>query len=266
MQSTQAENAFDWREVVLNSFLGRFTSRPSRASAYPNPLNALGRRFIFCFWTGENQISEQRKAALLSMITTTGCPVILLNKFVIPAWELKDHPFHKAYEYLSETHKADYLRCYFMHHFGGGYSDIKATNRNWCDAFLRLEQSNALALGYTEIAEGVARIGGDLELLLKKNFKSLIGGGAFIFKPNTELTCRWYGETNALLDRKLALLRKNPASFPQDRTGVNLGGGNPSKYPLRWSELLGEIFHPLVFEFKDKVLHYQIEPIFENYR
>lgn len=40
-------------------------------------------------------------------------------------------PLHEAFSYLSLTHKADYLRCYFMHYFGGGYTDIKAHFKSW---------------------------------------------------------------------------------------------------------------------------------------
>ena len=55
----------------------------------------------------------------------TGCNVKVLFKDDITAHILPEHPLHPAYEYLSETHKADYMRTYCMNFYGGGYADIK---------------------------------------------------------------------------------------------------------------------------------------------
>ena len=55
-----------------------------------------------------------------------------MYKFIHP-----QYPIHPAYNFLSNIHRSDYLRCYFMHILGGGYADIKfyTKNNNWCDAF-----------------------------------------------------------------------------------------------------------------------------------
>ena len=57
---------------------------------------------------------------------------------------LKDHPLHPAYEFLSETHRCDILRTYFMYHYGGGYSDIKIPNGSWVKGFEDMENDNSL--------------------------------------------------------------------------------------------------------------------------
>ena len=54
----------------------------------------------------------------------------MLDKYI-----LQEHPLHQSFNYLSETHKADYLRTYFMRFHGGGYSDIKKTSGSWIDSF-----------------------------------------------------------------------------------------------------------------------------------
>jgi len=71
----------------------------------------------------------------------TGCKVCCVYKDDLSKYIL-EHPLHEAYEYLSETHKADYLRTYFMHFYGGGYSDIKRSSGSWLKAFDDLENSD----------------------------------------------------------------------------------------------------------------------------
>jgi hypothetical protein len=64
----------------------------------------------------------------------------------------------------------------------------------------------------------------------------------------------------------------HPAKHPQDQFGVLIEGvlGSnsqyPSPYPLRWAEILGEIFHPLTYANKADLLQGDIAPIFHSYR
>jgi hypothetical protein len=52
-----------------------------------------------------------------------------------------------------------------------------------------------------------------------------------------------------LLDSKLEQLKENPARYTDDSTWRDSG------YPLRWAEMLGEIFHRVSYEYKDKMLY-----------
>ena len=79
---------------------------------------------LFCFWTDNNTMSSDRRNAL-SSLSNTGLEVIFVNQDNLSNWVLKNAPLHTSYKYLSSVHKADYLRCYFMHHYGGAYSDVK---------------------------------------------------------------------------------------------------------------------------------------------
>ena len=108
-------------------------------------------RKIYCFWTGSNEMSENRRRSLDSMEEITGCKVLCIYKDDIKKYIIPEHPLHEAYEYLSETHKADYLRTYFMHFYGGGYSDIKRSSGSWLKAFDDLENSDKWINGYSEI-------------------------------------------------------------------------------------------------------------------
>lgn len=210
---------------------------------------------VYCFWTGDNPITENRQKCINQMKQVIGCEVVLVTKRNLPTYILPDFPLHEAYQYLSETHKADYLRTYFMHFYGGGYSDIKYQSGNWSDAFVKLYESDAYASGYKE--PGIDGIACEE---VKHAWESLIGNCAYICKPNTPFTQAWYSRMMALLDTKLEELKQHPSRFPQDCK--ELGGG----YPIEWNEMLGRIFHKVCFEFKDKLQ--QNVPIvqFHNYR
>ena len=214
-------------------------------------------RKIYCFWTGSNQMSENRRRSLDSMEAITGCKVLCIYKDDVKKYILPEHPLHEAYEYLSETHKADYLRTYFMHFYGGGYCDIKRSSGSWLKAFNDLENSDKWIIGYNEIMP--SHIAGPPEL--QENFTELIGNGSYICKPNTYLTKEWYSEMLKLLDKKLEMLKKYPSTFPQDRSEVSGG-----KYPIGWIEMLGNIFHSVSYKYRDKLMNTLPRIITEDYR
>jgi hypothetical protein len=189
------------------------------------------------------------------MKDTIGCDVILVTNKNLESYILSNFPLHEAYEYLSETHKADYLRTYFMHFYGGGYSDIKYQTGNWKKSFEDLYNSDCYISGYSEPGEGAIACDE-----VKHSWKELVGNGAYISKPNTPFTQVWYSRMIALLDTKLEELKKHPSTFPQDCR--ELGGG----YPIEWNEMLGRIFHKVCFEFKDKIQQNVPIPVFGGYR
>ena len=143
-----------------------------------------------------------------------------------------------------------------MNFYGGGYCDIKQINDSWRQYFDELYNSdNYWINGYKEVHNGVA-----VEIL-KDKYTDLIGNGAYICKPHTPLTEEWYSSMLLILDNKLEQLIKFPATFPQDKAEISNG-----KYPLKWSEILGDIFHPICYKYKDKLLRTLPPPIFHDYR
>ena len=209
---------------------------------------------IYCFWTGNNEMSQNRKSCLEQLINTSECRVILVTQQNLHEYILPNNPLHPAYEYLSETHKADYLRTYFMHFHGGGYSDIKNTTGSWKKSFIDLETNNYWICGYAEIEGGVA-----YQPYSDKWFE-LIGNCAYICKPNTKLTSEWYNEMIKLLDMKLPELKLNPSKYPQDAKSEY------SNYPIEWNEMLGRIFHKITYKYKEYILNTLPISIFNNYR
>ena len=209
---------------------------------------------IYCFWTGDNEMSSSRKECIEQLLQSTECNVNLITKKNLHEYILANNPLHEAYEYLSETHKADYLRTYFMHFHGGGYSDIKKTTGSWKKSFEDLEQNNYWICGYAEIDGGVA-YGPNYD-----KWKELIGNCAYISKPKTPLTTEWYNEMISLLDTKLPTLKLYPAKYPQDCYSEQ------SEYPIEWNEMLGRIFHKVSYKYKEYLLNTLPISIFHNYR
>jgi hypothetical protein len=153
-----------------------------------------------------------------------------------------------------------------MHHYGGGWADIKHTSADWRPQFAKLRSSNALALGYQEIADGIPHIKGPIGDELRANHKENIGLCAFMFKRYSVITSEWTQTLNSKLDSLLNLLRKNPATTPQDQLGLKKPDGTISQYPIEWAGILGEIFHPITYRCRGKILQQDIAPQFFNYR
>ena len=199
---------------------------------------------IYCFWTGDNIMNEKRQRCLEYSKEISKCNIVLVTKQNLEQYILKDHPLHPAYQYLSETHKADYLRTYFANFHGGGYMDIKRTLGSWVECFEDLRNSDDKWMcGYRLKNDDVAYTPN------RPNFHHLIGVCGFICKPQTQLTKEWYQDMITVLDEKLEELKKNPAKYTDDSTWKNSG------YPLRWAEILGYIFHRVQYEYRDKILY-----------
>ena len=196
---------------------------------------------IYCFWTGNNPITPNRLKGLETMHKNIGVHIEFLDKSGIEERILPEAPLHPAYRYLSCIHKSDYLRCYFMHHFGGGYADIKpySKNNNWrqCFALINADR-NIDVIGMHEVVNGSPY----REYNTPVGREKLLGNGFFIARKKSEFTSLWYEELMRLMDRRLEDLKANPATD-------EFGGEN---YPLRWGEVQGEVFHKIIMSLYDR--------------
>lgn len=223
----------------------------------PNETHCVVPRQIYTFWTGTNEMSQNRKMCLNNLRNNTGANVILIDAYNYKDYILQIAPLHPAFPYLSQTHKADYLRTYFMHYYGGGYSDIKYTTASWAAAFdeMSAPENNKVICGYKEIGPHGVPVAE-----LREHWEKLIGGGCYIAKPNTDFTKKWFNRMTEVLDRKLDDIIKNPSRHPQDCSEE--GGG----YPLAWQEILGVIFHRVCYEERDKISQSLPILLFHSYR
>lgn len=215
---------------------------------------------IYCFWTGDNELTPNRQAGLESLIQQNPeLEVRLVTPANLSDYLLPEEPLHRAFGNLSLVHRSDYLRCYFMNFFGGGYSDIKTIRRGWLPAFERLNAApQKWALGYREIASDMtSTLPGRLGADVRRHYSLLIGNGAFIMKPQTPLTLEWY---HRLLDR-MDFYAEALERYPGNERGDNQG------YPIPWIDLLGNVLPPLGLKYHKRLIQDDsIRPDFHNYR
>ena len=202
---------------------------------------------IYCFWTGENEMSENRKRGYQSLVDHSGVEVKLITPHNLQEYILPNHPLHPAYKNLSLVHKSDYLRCYFMHFYGGGYQDIKYNEKSWLESFETIKRSKSgWVLGYTEMhGRGMGRGQGIIDKDLQYYYKHCIGTGGFICKSNTSFTTEWYLE----LLKRMDFFESELEKYPGDIKGRNKG------YPIVLLGILSQIWAPLCLKYKDFIIH-----------
>ncbi len=214
-----------------------------------------------------------RAAALLSILNNVNVPVQLLHDDNFRTWEIAAHPFHPAFELLTDTHKSDYLRAYLMYHYGGGYTDIKFTFSDWSSSFRALANSDKHFLGYRETSPGsvclnlVEKLNPSIVDQLRSVYTAFPGTSAFIFKRQTPFAKDLIDAMHSILDNKFDDLKRHPGRFPQEFKGSLLEDKTISRYPLDWVELLGDNFHSLAFfSHLNNILYGEIKPSVKYYR
>ncbi|WP_068596125.1 glycosyltransferase family 32 protein [Vaginella massiliensis] len=216
-------------------------------------------RVIYCFWTGDNEMSENRKRGYQSLIDNSGVEVKLITPKNLHEYILPEHPLHPAYDYLSLVHKSDYLRCYFMHFHGGGYQDIKFNENSWVESFNKIDKySDKWVLGYTELhGRGMGRGQGIIDKDLYYYYRHCVGTGGFICKSNTPFTTQWYLELLRRMDYYEKALKANPG----DIKGRNEG------YPIKLLHILSQIWALLCLKYRHHIIHdNNVLPILINYQ
>ncbi len=99
-----------------------------------------------------------------------------------------------------------------MHHYGGGYSDIKYCSFDWSPYFrqLWLSGNKSYMCGYRESsAKDIASCCRHIRLA----YRSLPGMGHFIFKPYMPITFEWISRVHSCLDCLLDRLVKHPGTY-----------------------------------------------------
>lgn len=229
---------------------------------------------IYCFWTGDNEMTENRKRCLDEMKEKMGYPVILITKDNLANYILPKYPLHKAYDFLSAVHKSDYLRVYFMHHYGGGYSDVKTPLNQWKNSFNSLNNDDVWVVGCAEpyglaVAPPKFKVieedYKDLKYDLIKYYRYISWAGSFICRPYTNFTYEWLDRLHEILDREYENLKKNPGK---------IHGWEYPEYPFYgevgsagYTAILAQIFHPLCLKYHRHIkFDKNLLLSFKNYR
>lgn len=286
-------------QTILNIKQGRYNYTFNKekyphsflVNSFPNEYKGQkAPEVIYCFWTGDNPITENRKKGLEALEKNAGVPVKLITPKNLHEYIKPEYPLHKGYELLSLVHRSDYLRCYFMHHYGGGYADVKPFEHSWKPAFEKLNnQKDKYIIGYPELLYGGITpvkhtfladksIYPNYEQLadseqkvfndLAKHTPLLIGCGAFVCKPNTPITREWYEE----LHRKMDIAYESLKHFneTEETDYIHYSMEYPKKdegYPIPFFHLLGQVFHPIILKHHKHIIQYKkLLPILKNYR
>lgn len=236
--------------LLPDSFMAQ-TPRTVVHHSRPSPTHVLA------LWTGDNDMSPDRAAALSDM--RSRLPVTLITPANLSDWVLPDVPLHPAYENLSFVHRSDYLRAYLMHHHGGTYLDIK---REYGDVLGAVERFNSSPqhwmMSFRELGpHTVAPEQGDVGAALRRHYRRLIAMCAFAAKPGSPLTTEWLDEVHRRLDLYLPSLEVNPGNALGDNDG----------YPIPWTGILGSVLHPLCLKYPERLMmDDEFRPSFRAYR
>ncbi len=228
-----------WYGKYPHTFLER---RPPSELGGPSELP----RKIWVFWTGSNPMSDVRRAGFDAMVASNSdIPIVLVTPDNLHEFIVEGAPLHPAYENLSLVHRSDYLRAYFLHHYGGGYSDIKPLLDSWVPHFEALEVSDAWVHGAAlrtpyEVGSGGERIGWHLQ----RYYRNLVSSGTVIMRSHTPLTAEWLREVERKLDYAAPALAECPGDVL----------GEEPAYALSWMELLGDVLQPLTLKYSEHVL------------
>lgn len=217
-------------------------------------------RSIYMLWLGDEPMNAERQQAFARLPGAT-----LITKHNIHDFILHDHPLHPAYPYLSTVHKSDYLRCYLMHHYGGGYSDVKHRPIHWPAAFDAMATHGdimmmGLATSRGNTISGTEEWSAEMQDAIIKCIPRLFCMGWFICRPYSPITTEWYEEINKRLDKFLPELIKCPATHTREAFHKNEGCAleKPiwegrtafrSMYPISWNILLAQILYPLQLKY-----------------
>ncbi|MFX0537514.1 hypothetical protein ACQBAT_00735 [Ornithinimicrobium sp. Y1847] len=192
---------------------------------------------LWAFWLG-GELSAARRASLSALEAQPGLEVRLVRS---PDEVLVEgHPFHPSFEHLHAVHRSDYLRAYVMHHHGGVYADVKPFTQALAPVLGRLNADATIwVVGYREITSNyvpdLLHVLGDH---IRRHYRAVMGPSGFACRPETAFTAEWMRELHARLDYFVGAFEEAGA-----RDCVPYSA--PAAYPIRWSEILGDIIQPL---------------------
>lgn len=186
-------------------------SSPSRCRFRSGELQ----RVVWLAWTGHNPMPAHLQICVKTIQRNSGLEVILVTPRNLAEYVPDPHP---AYEHLHLAHRADYLRCYLLHHYGGIYVDCDSICLRRLDGlFDQLDQYDAVGYDGSIWGEYVGI--------------SVMGP----FKPGTQLTALWFAALHGKLQQRMEEIEVK-------KTDV-----------FYWQEILGDIFLPASLMYRDNI-------------
>lgn len=221
-------------------------------------INGIPKVVFVCWFGGYGThqmpvMNQGRFNCFKDLVNSINVPVILITNKNYKYFEKNNFPIHKSFEYLTGVHKSDYFRCYLLHHYGGGYHDIKSRTLGWENEWERdnwLYDENIWMYGRMEKNESV--IGHPTNMNhIKKEFKKMVTMAWIICKKNTKYTSELLNNMTQILEDKYDKLVLHPGiesgGYRDDNRNMSIS------YPLKWIEILGEVYHPLMLIYTNHI-------------
>jgi len=212
---------------------------------------------VFVCWFGgyRNKASMKgnRLSAYTSLQKNIGVPLVMITDENIADYVA----VHPAFQYLSGNHKSDYARCALLNKFGGGYHDIKHRSKTWKNEWnvdnwtaddnvwmYCVRERHPSHIGYPPGKKHI-----------QAQYKRLGSMGWLISKPRTPFLQDLQAAIHAEMDNNLDKLRQHPGHKPGGYYSDTPFRPDVPKdsYPLRWLQVMGELSHPLMLEYSDKI-------------
>lgn len=223
-------------------------------------------KVIWCYWAG-GPMNPARTKSFELLVANIGVTICLVNKENVRTFVLAKNPLHPAFEYLSAVHQSDYLRAYFLHNYGGGWHDVKATLVSFEKVWDHFSDPNTFLVGKPELKGGPATVLDSDGRWMPDYWQELVSTVAWVGRPNTPFSNALLKNMETHLDLNFESLKQNPGIHPREKKleakgllskilktiDFRLKGKNPD-YPLQWT-FFGNFFHPLNYKYKNHVLN-----------
>lgn len=219
---------------------------------------------VWCYWDGK-KMNANRSKSFDYLVNNIGVPLFLITPKNLDQFIKKDFPLPASFPYLSIVHQSDYIRAYMLHHYGGGWHDIKATKTSFGDCWDLFEDKSIWIIGSPEVKNGAAPIYDSMGRYMPDYYEELIAVPRWIGRPHTPLSSMILENLNAELNNHKHTLKRYPAKHAREKyihpknsihkfiiwIKQRVAGRN-HKYPLPWT-LFGNSFHPAVLKFERHV-------------
>lgn len=219
---------------------------------------------VWCYWEGE-KMHGNRLISFEYLKENIGVPLCLVTPQNISLFIKNTHPLHPAYKNLSIVHRSDYLRAYFLHHYGGAWHDIKATKASFKNVWNEFANEHIWMVGRPETRSGAAKTYTTDQKYIPDFYQYLISVTAWVGRPNTALSKEVLEGIEFIINSNADLLKKYPATHAREK---KIETKNWLKlffvymkffyqkrslhYPIEWT-LFGNIFHPLILKYNKHI-------------
>lgn len=219
---------------------------------------------LWCYWEGDD-MSGNRLLSFNYLQRNIQVPICLITPRNLSNFIKKEHPLPESYPHLSIVHRSDYIRAYLLHHYGGAWHDVKATEVSYANVWEEFQNPDIWIIGRPELPRGAAKVYTAEGKYIPDHYKKLIAVPSWVGRPYTEMSNDLLSGLEAILHQYADLLKKFPARHPREKRLIGrslfhrlalkikfIYQRRSLHYPLEWT-LFGNVFHPVILKYQEHV-------------